>query len=152
MKYLTFLMAFMLLTSCLGNPPSNNNDGNTPDTRKEMQIKSTGTLDERVSSLASAIEKEYSAKTYDETDLTYWTHTILDFSIEYAASISELSDTQCASIEYNFGRIAGMMCNMVSEPLETFSKELEDFLRRREGWENEAERGFKSVIGSFWDF
>ena len=71
--------------------------------------------------------------------------------MEYTLSTSSLSGDQCESIENKFGKIAGLVCNIISDPLVEVYEEIEQYEERSEKWEDAAERGFDSVIKSYDD-
>lgn len=152
--FLGLLITLTMFISCVGTPPSGNNGSNVP-THNRQTVPSAikvGHLDTRVHNLSIEIEKKYNSKNHSEEDVREWIHLIVDYIMEYATSTSTLTDKQCAAIEYDFGKIAGLMCNMVSDPIEAFGQELEEYASRRENWDDAAENGFESVISPLWEF
>lgn len=150
MRMRLFYLALILVvtvSSCIGNPPSSvsgrPSDRPLPE-RKTTKVTSSK-LDVRVARLASEIERKGKTWKFTEEDVTRWVEKIEEYYLEYTLSTSSLSDAQCESIEYNFGKIAGLLYNMIAEPLEAVSDELEQYEERSERWAGAAERGFESV-------
>lgn len=149
MRCFYFLIAVVVLSACVGNPPS----GSSSYSARPARVKAVGaaSLDAKVARLTAEIERKYGNQSYDEDDVVRWAQSIQEYFLEYTLSTSSLSDDQCESIEYNFGKIAGLVCNIISDPLEEVYEELEQYEERSEKWEDAAERGFESVIKSYFD-
>lgn len=142
-----FLVIVIAVTSCVGNPPSavSGRASSRPYKEQNMSKIKSSRLDDKVARLASEIERKGKTWKFTEDDVARWVQNIQDYYLEYTLSTSTLSDEQCESIEYNFGKIAGLLCNMIAEPLEAVSDELEQYEERSERWAGAAERGFESV-------
>lgn len=151
MRYFYLLITVVLLSACVGNPPS----GSSSSSARPARVKAAGAvavgLDGKVARLTAEIERKYANQSFDENDVARWTQSIQEYFLEYTLSTSSLSDEQCESIEYNFGKIAGLVCNMISDPLAAVYEEIEQYEERSEKWEDAAERGFDSVIKSYDD-
>ncbi len=149
MRYFYLLITIAMLSACVGNPPSGHSSTHARTTR--MKAVGSASLDTKVARLTSEIERKYNSQNFDENDVARWAESIQEYFLEYTLSTSSLSDDQCESIEYNFGKIAGLVCNIISDPLAEVYEEIEQYEERSEKWEDAAERGFESVIKSYLD-
>ena len=149
MRDFYLLITVVLLSACVGNPPSG--QGSSPVRAPRMKAVGSTSLDTKVARLTSEIERKYNSQNFDENDVARWSEAIQEYFLEYTLSTSSLSDDQCESIEYNFGKIAGLVCNIISDPIAEVYEEIEQYEERSEKWEDAAERGFESVIKSYFD-
>lgn len=132
--------------------PSTENDDNGSYVRSRNNTRQDNLpLSTRVENLANKIERVYKRGKVTEKQLSQLVSLFSDYILEYTVSIQDLSDEQCESIEYDFGRIAGLVYKNSAEPIidevEEISQGLEDYERRSKKWEDAAERGFESEAG-----
>lgn len=108
-------------------------------------------LPQKVQQLANQIERKMRADSYTADDLEVWMNLYVEYTMEYSLSTQNLSDEQCESIEFNLGRIAGVIYRDGIAPVLSEIKEigegLEDYEVRSKKWEGAGERGFNSVAG-----
>ena len=149
MRYLYLIIAAIVLSACVGNPPS----GASTSPVRTPRTKTAGTisLDAKVARLTSEIERKYNNQSFDDSDVARWAESIQEYFLEYTLSTSSLSDEQCESIEFNFGKIVGLVCNIISDPLAEVYEEIKQYEDRSEKWEDAAERGFESVVKSYFE-
>lgn len=111
----------------------------------------SGSLASRVQRLTNTIDRKSSSNSFTEKDVEEWMEKSQEYALEYIASISHLSDKECESIEYNFGKIAGILYNDQVVPLldelEEIADGLDEYESRSEKWEGALERGFESASG-----
>lgn len=123
-------------------------------TRAERAIHSAThdrSLPSKVQRLADQIERKFKADTYTAEDLANWTSLYLEYSMAYSLSSQNLSDEQCESIEFNLGKIAGVIYKEgvipVMDEIDEIEKGIEDYEERSKKWAGAAERGFRSAAG-----
>lgn len=126
----------------------------TKSTRASRAIHSAAdgkALDVRVKRLSDQIERRFKADNYTYEDLQKWADLYLRYATEYSISTQNLTDSQCESIEFYLGRIAGIIYKDGLEPVidevESIVEGIEDYEERSKRWQGAAERGFKSAAG-----
>ena len=105
----------------------------------------------QVKQLADKVERRFRSGNVSADEFTEWAQEYLVLAAQYAMSTQNLSDSQCESIEYNLGRIAGIIYRdgvvPIMNEVEDINKGLEDYEERSKKWEGAAERGFKHEAG-----
>lgn len=123
----------------------------TRSTIKRQTDKIATSLPDKVKSLANKVERAYRSRQVTAADLAEWTSLYAEYSIDYSLSLRKLSDSECESIEYNLGKIAGYVyrdtVSPVIDELEEIDKGIEDYEERSQKWKGAAKKGFEEVTG-----
>ena len=169
-RYISVLVAVLLFVpSCIrqpktynqtmrpnpqDNPMSYSRSARTKSTRASRSIHSATdgkSLDVRVKRLSDQIERHFKADNYSVEDLQRWGELYLSYATEYSISTQNLTDSQCESIEFYLGRIAGIIykdgLEPVIEEVESIVEGIDNYEERSKRWRGAAERGFKSAAG-----
>ena len=114
-----------------------------------------GSLLSRVKALASKVGRAYRNGRVSAGDLAEWADQYLAFCTEYALSLNKLSDHECEEIEYNLGKIAGLIYRdsvaPILEEVEDISQGMEEYETRSQKWKGAAKKGFEDVTGQSLD-
>lgn len=118
---------------------------------KRTRTKTAESLPAKVEALESRVERAYRRGNVTAGDLDEWVSLLTEYYMEYTLTVGSLTDSQCESIEYNFGRIAGYIykdtVNPILDEIEDITDDLEDYDTRSEKWEGIAEKGFEDASG-----
>lgn len=130
---------------------SRNRTKSTRASRAVHSVTHDTSLAGKVQRLANQVESKFKADNYTINDIKNWAEQLTAYMLEYSLSTQNLTDEQCESIEYNFGRIAGVVYKdgvmPVIKELEEIEDGIDDYEERSRKWEGAAERGFQSAVG-----
>lgn len=120
-------------------------------TVRNQAIRAANSLPDKVKSLVNKVERKYRSGNVTAEDLAEWTSLYAEYSIEYSLSLNKLSDSECESIEYNLGRIAGYVYRdtviPMMEEIEEIEQGIEVYEERSQNWKGAAKMGFEEVTG-----
>lgn len=148
----------LLMTCCIRRPetrsPSSDRYNRTSQNHRERMTpqKKQHPLALKVQKLADEVERAYKHNRVSTDNISRWAQLYSEYYLEYTLSTHHLTDEECASVEFNFGKIAGRIYKNTITPvlneLNDISNGLEEYQRRSKKWEGAIENGFRSGAGS----
>lgn len=119
---------------------------------KRQRSAVANTLPSKVQALATRVERAYKRERVSAEDLAEWVNLYAGYCVEYSLSLNKLSDSECESIEYLLGRIAGYIyrdtVSPILEDLDDINEGLEGYEERSQRWRDAAKKGFEEVAGT----
>lgn len=135
---LSLLVILLMAPSCVRRPSSYS--------RTVHPATHDTSLAGKVQMLANQVESKFKSDNYTINDIQNWAEQFTAYVLEYSLSTQNLTDAQCESIEYNLGRIAGVVYKdgvvPVMKELEEIEEGINNYEERSKKWEGAAERGF----------
>lgn len=157
--FIHLILSLCLLMTCCTRrpktlPPSTNRNDRVSQYHRERkpQRKEQSPLATKVQKLADEVDRAYKRNRVSTDDISRWAQLYSEYYLEYTLSTHHLTDEECASVEFNFGKIAGRIYKNTITPvlkeLNDISNGLEEYQQRSKKWEGAIENGFQSGADS----